>query len=204
MAQATDQAATEVTDEFLVRQTLSGHRESFSTLVRRYQRQAHAVAFNKLNNTHDAQEVTQNAFVNAYQKLPSLEQPAAFGGWLMRIVNNLSLNYRRGRAVRSSLSLDQPSADDPDNSTGLAQNLPQHTPGPTQLAEGKELGQALQQAMALLTPTQRATLEMFTLENLSQQQIATKLNMTVANVKWHIFSARKSLKQTLEDKLNND
>jgi RNA polymerase sigma-70 factor (ECF subfamily) len=203
MAQATDQAAAEVTDELLVRQTLSGHRESFSTLVRRYQRQAHAVAFNKLNNTHDAQEVTQNAFVNAYQKLPSLEQPAAFGGWLMRIVNNLSLNYRRGRAVRSSLSLDQPTQSDPD-SPDLAQNLPQHTPGPTQLAEGKELGQALQQAMALLTPTQRATLEMFTLENLSQQQIATKLNMTVANVKWHIFSARKVLKQTLEGKLNND
>src|SRR5687768_9079399 len=93
-------------DGQLVAQTLTGQRKAFDELIRRYQRQAVAVSYRLLGNSQDSLEVTQDAFLKAFTSLASLQKPEAFGGWLMRIVSNLSLNYRRSRKTRSQLPLD--------------------------------------------------------------------------------------------------
>src|SRR5688572_33316112 len=93
------------TDGQLVERTLGGERGAFDELVRRYQRQAVAVSYRLLGNSHDSLEVTQDAFLKAFSSLATLQKPGAFGGWLMRIVSNLSLNYRRSRKTRSSVPL---------------------------------------------------------------------------------------------------
>src|SRR5688500_5037421 len=96
------------TDGQLVTQSLSGNRKAFDELIRRYQRQAVAVSYRLLGNSQDSLEVTQDAFLKAFTSLDTLQKPEAFGGWLMRIVSNLSLNYRRSRRTRSSqLPLDR-------------------------------------------------------------------------------------------------
>src|SRR5215216_2767912 len=82
-------------DGRLVEQCLAGEKHAFDELIRKYQRQAVAVSYRLLGNSHDALEVTQDAFLKAYASLDTLQKPEAFGGWLMRIVSNLSLNYRR-------------------------------------------------------------------------------------------------------------
>src|ERR1700749_4352050 len=94
------------TDGQLVRRTLSGERGAFDELIAKYQRQAVAVSYRLLGNTNDALEVVQDSFLKAFTSLDSLQKPEAFAGWFMRIVSNLSLNYRRGRKVRSQLPLD--------------------------------------------------------------------------------------------------
>src|SRR6476660_4752757 len=88
------------TDGQLGERANDGDRKAFDELVIRYQRQAVAVSYRLLGNTQDALEVTQDAFLKAFTSLASLQKPEAFGGWLMRIVSNLSLNYRRGRKTR--------------------------------------------------------------------------------------------------------
>src|SRR5215831_17634138 len=93
-------------DGELVQRSLRGDRPAFDELIRRYQRQAVAVSYRLLGSTHDALEVTQDAFLKAFTSLDTLQKPDAFGGWLMRIVSNLSLNYRRGRKSRAQLPLD--------------------------------------------------------------------------------------------------
>src|SRR6267378_1157791 len=93
-------------DEQLVTKCMAGDRRSFDELIKRYQRQAVAVSYRLLGNSHDALEVTQDAFLKSYSSLSTLQKPEAFGGWLMRIVSNLSLNYRRSRKTRSQLPLD--------------------------------------------------------------------------------------------------
>ncbi|MGH7215563.1 MAG: RNA polymerase sigma factor, partial [Tepidisphaeraceae bacterium] len=100
---ASRQAAGAPTDGQLVGRTLGGERAAFDALVGKYQRQAVAVSYRLLGNTHDALEVTQDAFLKAFKSLDTLQKPEAFGGWLMRIVSNLSLNYRRSRRTRSQL-----------------------------------------------------------------------------------------------------
>src|SRR6187549_233269 len=95
-----------ITDGWLVQQTLGGDRRAFDNLIGRYQRQAVAVSYRLLGNSHDALEVTQDAFLKAFKSLGTLQKPEAFAGWLMRIVSNLSLNFRRARKTRSQLPLD--------------------------------------------------------------------------------------------------
>ena len=91
-------------DKELVVAVLNGRREAFDELIRRYQRQAVAVSYRLLGNSHDALEVTQDAFLKAYTSLSTLQRPEAFGGWLMRIVSNLSLNFRRSRRTRLAIA----------------------------------------------------------------------------------------------------
>src|SRR6187399_3424454 len=97
--------AKDPSDGELVRRVLGGKRESFNELINRYQRQAVAVSYRLLGNSQDALEVTQDSFLKAFTSLASLQKPEAFGGWLMRIVSNLSLNYRRSRKTRTSVPL---------------------------------------------------------------------------------------------------
>src|SRR5215212_8543451 len=93
-------------DAQLVARVLDGNRKAFDELIVRYQRQAVAVSYRLLGNTQDALEVTQDAFLKSFSSLATLQKPEAFGGWLMRIVSNLSLNFRRGRKSRQQLPLD--------------------------------------------------------------------------------------------------
>src|ERR1044071_5414991 len=94
------------TDGQLVVQANDGDRKAFDELIVRYQRQAVAVSYRLLGNSNDALEVTQDAFLKAFTSLATLQKPEAFGGWLMRIVSNLSLHYRRRRKIRRQLPLD--------------------------------------------------------------------------------------------------
>jgi RNA polymerase sigma-70 factor (ECF subfamily) len=183
-----------LSDEQLVGLTLGGDRAAFDQLIRQYQRQAVAVSYRLVGNTHDALEVTQKAFLKAFVGLRSLRQPQAFGGWLMRIVSNLSLNLRRGRKIRRQSTLED----------ALAANEPSdiaREAGPLRRTQSAEMGQRLMQALEQLPQKQRLAIAMFTLEGLPQKQVAQALQCSVEAVKWHVFQGRKKLKELLKEYL---
>lgn len=195
---------TPETDGQLVQHVLAGDRGAFDELVRRHQRQAVAVSYRLLGNTHDALEVTQDAYLKAFRSLGTLQKPEAFGGWLMRIVSNLSLNYRRGRKSRAQLPLDDilgPSAGAAragDQAAGGSEWMARND-DPVKRLEGVELGEKLQEAMKQLPERQRLAIVMFTIEELPQKQVAEALGCSVEAVKWHVFQGRKKLKELLKD-----
>ena len=84
--------------------TLDGRLEAFDKLISRYQRRAVSVSYRLLGNIQDAQDVCQKAFVKSFKSLATLKEQELFGPWLMRIVSNLSLNYRRDRKPHLSLA----------------------------------------------------------------------------------------------------
>ena len=192
-------------DAGCVEQTLAGDAAAFERLVVKYQRQAVVVSYRLLGNHDDARDVTQDAFIKAFRSLATLERPAAFGGWLMRIVTNLSLNFRRGRRLRIAQSIDGAMADQlgsptaPDRpmrghgSDSLAQNG-----DPQRAAEGRELGDALQAAMLRLPEKQRQALLLFTIQEMPQKEVAETLGCSVEAVKWHVFQGRKKLRELLK------
>ena len=189
-------------DGELVAQVLGGRRESFDILIRRYQRQAVAVSYRLLGNTHDAAEVTQDAFLKAFSSLSTLQKPGAFGGWLMRIVSNLSLNFRRGRKSRSQLPLDDVfgvSDGATTDTTGAASDWAAQSGDPVRRLESQELGRKLAQAMSKLPEKQRLAITMFAIEQMPQKQVAEALDCSVEAVKWHVFQGRKKLKELLKD-----
>lgn len=185
---------------------LGGDLQAFEDLVNKYQRQAVVVSYRLLGNHDDARDVVQDAFVKAFRSLDTLERPAAFGGWLLRIVTNLSLNFRRGRKLRMTQQLEGPVADQLGSPSAADKPMRGHGPDslsnvidPRQAAEGRELGDALRKAIAQLPEKQRQALVLFTIEELPQKEVARQLDCSVEAVKWHVFQARKKLRTLLED-----
>lgn len=182
----------------LVERAGAGDMQAFEALVREFQRQATAVAYRLLNNRDDAMEVVQDAFLKAFDRLDSLNEPARFGAWFVRIVRNLSLNRRRRRAIRKTASLD--AAPMNDDGRGEGWTLPDtHRPTPLQEAAGSDLRELLRAAIDELPEMQRQSLVLFSIEKLPQKQVAEILGCSVEAVKWHVFTARKKLKERLGD-----
>jgi RNA polymerase sigma-70 factor, ECF subfamily len=168
--------------------------QAFGELVRRYQRRAVSVAYRLVGNSADASDVSQDAFVRAYRSLDQLEDPARFGPWLMRVVSNLSLNFRRSRATRPASSLDDSLLD------GVDFQKPR---GGLRLAasdedsQAAELDGAVSKALEQLPDQQRLALILFSVEGVPQKEVAEILECSVELVKWNVFQARKKLKELL-------
>ena len=97
----------EQNDVKLIQRILQGDPDAFSPLVKKYQKGVHALVWRKIGDFHIAQEITQDAFLNAYQKLRTLKNHNLFAGWLYVIASNLCLDYlRRNRLPMESLDAD--------------------------------------------------------------------------------------------------
>ncbi len=192
---------TKAAETSLVERARGGDSAAFADLVRAYQRRAVSVAYRLLGNVEDAGDVSQDAFVRAYRCLEQLDDPARFGSWLLRIVSNLALNYRRARSTRAAASLDDDLA--------LPSNI--RNPSTVQRSVGlapdedgvlpAELRGGIQAAMEQLPEKQRLALILFSVEGLPQKEVAEILECTVELVKWNVFQARKKLKESLREYL---
>ena len=193
--------AAESAEVALVRRSRQGEKEAFAELVRLYQRRAVSVAYRLLGNIEDAGDVSQDAFVRAYRHLSQLDDPSRFGPWLMRVVSNLALNYRRVRKARSAAPLDDAmvaSAElrSPDGEKRLTVGLDDESgPLPTELHE------AVNEAMGQLPQKQRLALILFSVEGMPQREVAQVLECSVELVKWNVFQARRKLKEMLAEYL---
>jgi RNA polymerase sigma-70 factor (ECF subfamily) len=197
-AQAAQEQAKQAAHELgLVIASKAGDRRAFGLLAQQYQRQCAAVALRLLGNTHDAAELVQDALVKAFRSLDQLQQSERFGPWLMRIVTNLALNYRRSRGRRQALSLEQTIGDGEDGEDLRASLAGSVLDAPDVPATSAELGDAIQQALDELPEKQRLALVMFAIEKMPQKDVADVLSCSVEAVKWHVFMARKQLKKSL-------
>ena len=91
-------------DVQLIKDILSGDEDAFSDLVKRYHKSVHSFAWGKIRDYHIAEEITQDTFLQVYNKLPSLQDPSRFAGWLFTITHRQSLAWlRKKRIVMQSL-----------------------------------------------------------------------------------------------------
>ncbi len=98
------------TDAELVNAALDGEKQAFAVLVKRYERPVRAVALNVLGDRHLAKDVTQDAFVRAYERLAGLRKPEAFGAWLMKIAHRCALESARRKPKEAQLDTETASA----------------------------------------------------------------------------------------------
>lgn len=103
------------TDAELVNAVLDGDKRAFGVLVKRYERPVRAVALDVLGDYHLATDVSQDAFVTAYENLPGLRKPTAFGAWLMRITRRRAIDWARRKRDEAPLeSVIRPPTHNPD------------------------------------------------------------------------------------------
>ncbi len=175
----------------------AGDLGAFDKLVERHRRQAVSVAFRLLNRIEDATDVAQDAFVRAFQNLEKLDDPGKFAGWLMRIVTNLSLNFRRSRARHQMAPVDD--AIKFDEALRHPTGAKMVTAAADDSLSKKELERVVREAIDALPEKQRTALKLFAIEGLSQKEVANMMECSLELVKWNVFQARKNLRTMLSD-----
>jgi RNA polymerase sigma-70 factor, ECF subfamily len=174
-----------VTDAEVVARVLAGERALFETLVRRHFRACFAVAYARLADGDEAEDVCQDALITAYDRLADCRDPARFGHWLLRIVRNRALRRIAYRNVRRAVGLDQ-----------AAQRSTEATP--EDHARRAELGRALSAALRRLRPIQREVVLLYDHEGYAHRDIAERLNISEGMSRRHLSAARAELRRLLE------
>ena len=166
----------------LVEACLSGDHAAFGALVDSYEAKLYNVALRITGSRDDAMDVTQSAFVKAYEKLHTFDPSHRFFSWIYRIAINEALNMTRRRGTAAELDPETPQADG----------------DPERLSSDREHRVFLHRALAELTPEYRAVVVLKHLQGLSYREIADLLGIDESLVKSRLFSARERLRLGLE------
>jgi RNA polymerase sigma-70 factor (ECF subfamily) len=181
--------AHEPSDGDLVRRTRQGDTEAYGELVRRYQASVFNVCFRLLGERAAAEDLAQEAFVRAYERLDRYDAGRPLGPWLRRLAANLCLNHlERTRAPEVPLDDE---ADAPVDAVDWASQ------DPARLAEAAQSAQALRAAILRLPARYRAVIELRHFQELSYAEIAAALDRPMSDVKSDLFRARKLLAAAL-------
>ena len=172
-----------ITDASLVGRARRGDSAAFEALVRRHYRSAYAVALAILENGMDAEDVCQDAFVKALDRLEDCRQPEKFVAWLLQIVRNRARNFRDYRRVRMAQPLD---------TLNVASSL-----SPDRDAERSELREKLEEALGQLSEVQREVVLLHDLEGWKHREIGETLGVSEGAARQHLFAARKKLRVVL-------
>ena len=169
-------------DRALVLRVRGGDPEAFGELVLRYQTSVYNVCYRLLGEAGAAEDLAQEGFIRAYQRLDRFDADRPFGPWIRRVAANLCLN--RLASTRGPIL----SLDDERDEAGLEPG-----PDPATAHEQAAAAEALRAAIATLPPQYRAVIELRHFHDLSYAEIAAALGLPVSDVKSHLFRARKML-----------
>ena len=162
----------------------SGDLEAYAHIVRHFQDMAYGCGYAVLGDFHLAQDVAQEAFIDAYRLLDQLREPAAFPGWFRKIV----LKHCDRITRRQHL---------PTTSLASAAVTPATDPNPAQAAEKRELQQHVLQAIRSLPDHQRMATTLFYINGYSQNDIADFLELPLTTVKKRLHDSRNQLKERM-------
>lgn len=175
------------TDEVLIKQTLLGDRESFHSLVRKYQGMVCGLAYHKVGNFEDAQELAQEAFLCAYRDLHRLENPNKFSNWLHSITSNTCISWRRRRRLDTV----------PLESESYVSEIMDESPTPEEAAMIDEQNSFVHNAMKNLPESQRLAVTLYYMDGLSVNEVSDFLDIPVGTVKSRLYKGREKLKGEL-------
>jgi RNA polymerase sigma-70 factor (ECF subfamily) len=180
---AADAAPAPDDEPGLVERVRRGDTAAFDTLVNRYLRRAFSVAYRLLGQREDAEDLVQDAFMTALQRVDTFEAGRPFAPWFFRILVNRGLNARKARSLRVVHAIPETAASS--------------TPSPEREAERTELRERLSQAMETLPERQRVIVQLFEVEGFGGPEIARILEISDGTVRWHLHEARKTLRRAL-------
>lgn len=184
-----------MTEQELIQAARTGDREAFARLVEQNQAKVYSLAFRMTGNPEDAADLTQEAFLSAWQNLSKFDGRSAFSTWLYRLSSNLCIDFLRREKRRSSLSMTLDAGDEEQAERQL--EVPDERWSPTRELEQKELRDALRRGIAALSPEHREILLLRELEGMSYTDIAQALGLEEGTVKSRLARARLSLREFL-------
>jgi RNA polymerase sigma-70 factor (ECF subfamily) len=170
------------TDRDLILRTRRGETEAYGDLVTRHQMGVFNVCYRILHNRGDAEDLAQETFIRALDRLHTFDLEREFSPWIRRVAANLCLNHLESQ--KPSAALDEERDED-------------KTQGPGEQVEVKERSEQIRAALASLPPHYRVVVELRHYQELSYDEIASELSIPLSDVKSHLFRARKLLAEKL-------
>jgi RNA polymerase sigma-70 factor (ECF subfamily) len=177
-------AQAESGDRELVLRVQGGDSQAFDLLVRRYLPRARVIARRLMLDPDDADDLVQDAFLRALERIATFDVARAFEPWFTRLLVNLGLDLRRKQTVRRT------ERHDPEAFPGGA--------SPAREAERSELRDSLCQALEELPDRQRLIVSLFEIDGHSTEEVASMLKVSQVTVRWHLHQARKTLREALK------
>lgn len=173
----------------LIHDILSGDEGAFSVLVNKYHKRIHAFAWGKIGDYHIAEEISQDTFLQVYNKLPTLQDPSRFSGWLFTIAHRQCLAWlRKKRLVMQSLEV-------------TSEDLIEKTAYISYVAEQREIAstdrwrEIVDNLLQMLPETERTTMILHYLGEMSCKAISQYLGVSLNTVESHLNRARNRLKK---------
>ena len=172
-------------DAMLVTLTLQGDPNTFARLIERHRPGLLNLALSQVSDLSEAEDLVQEAFIQAYQRLDTLQAPDKFAGWIYSITRNLChAALRKRRLMPESLE------------TSNAADVPDSSVTPDSLAEGREISDTIVKAVAAL-PANNQQVFLLYLEGWSYRNIATTLELSTSTVSGRVQQAKKRVKEKL-------
>ena len=173
----------------VIQAVLDGDINAYELLVKEYEKNVYNLALRMVGNSEDAADMSQEAFIKAYNSLTSFRGDSKFSVWLYRIVSNVCLDYLRSRGRRQTVSLSTENDDGEDVEIDIADE----TQSPERLLDRRLTRDAVRRGLAALPPEHRQLLLLREIQGLSYDEIADALGIEAGTVKSRIFRARKKL-----------
>lgn len=173
----------------VIQAVLDGDINAYELLVKEYEKNVYNLALRMVGNSEDAADMSQEAFIKAYNSLTSFRGDSKFSVWLYRIVSNVCLDYLRSRGRRQTVSLSAENDDGEDVEIDIADE----TQSPERLLDKRLTRDAVRRGLAALPPEHRQILLLREIQGLSYDEIADALGIEAGTVKSRIFRARKKL-----------
>lgn len=167
----------------------------FEAFMRNYQNMVFTTAWRLLSNETEAEDIAQEVFLKAYEHFDELQTSPTVGGWLKTVARNLSLNHLTRYRNRWKFFSEYETDDEPGDSRFAETLVAPDTHGTTvETADQREI---LEAALQKLPPGQRVPLVLYHFENLSYEDIAARLRVSLGKVKTDIHRGREALRRRL-------
>jgi RNA polymerase sigma-70 factor (ECF subfamily) len=185
-----------VDESVLLPQARDGDRAAFSELVRRYEGKIFRLAHHITQNREDAEDVLQETFLKAYEHLDQFQGNSKFYTWIVRIAVNQALMKLRKRKTDKTVSIDE-TLDTGEGEDTVAREIATWNPNPEQRYSQEELHRILEQAVESLAPPYRAVFVLRDIDELSTEETAEALDLSIPAVKSRLLRARLQLRDKL-------
>jgi len=176
-------------DETLVRAAQKGDMSAFEELVGRHRDKIYARAFSMLRNEDEAIDLSQEAWVKAWQRLKQFQGDSSFVTWTTRIVINLCLDELRKQKRQRTESIEQMD----EEAGGVERQMPVINPNPTEGLEREELRRQIDRALGQLSNEHRTVLVLHEFEGLEYKEIAKTMQCSIGTVMSRLFYARRRM-----------
>jgi len=186
-------------DQCLVEGLRVGAEEAYETLIQRFQQPVYSLVYRLLSDSADASDVVQEVFLKVFRNIGSFRGQSSLKTWIYRIAVNEAYNHRRwfARHCKQEVGLEA----DPEEGRTYQETLPDPARSPYEVVLGHEQQALVETALNHLNPTFRTSVVLRDIEDMSYEEIADVLQISLGTVKSRIMRGRESLRKSLAGRL---